>query len=203
MQRLYNIAGGGSRVSGVNMGNFYTVCTARRVWGGARHPASLMHSLRHLPFLPPAGEKAPQGNFCHERQKSPKTPVETHGFHPSFPRRTAQFAQLVTARQNRREKTSLKCCMATAPPSLVRLPVQNVGDIASTFQSGAAAKREAGTIPDLHQNAFLTTRVAGTKIFSKTAPCKEVKEPLVPCGVSFPLFPLCPKNTSHRRCVFG
>ena len=70
MQRLYNIAGGGSRVSGVNMGNFYTVCTARGVGGGARHPASLMHSLRYLPFLPPAGEKAPQGNFCHERRSA-------------------------------------------------------------------------------------------------------------------------------------
>ena len=32
------------------------------------------------PVLPPAG------NFCHERQKSPKTPVETNGFHPSFAR---------------------------------------------------------------------------------------------------------------------
>ena len=30
--------------------------------------------------------KAPQGNFCHERQKSPKTPVETNGFNTSFAR---------------------------------------------------------------------------------------------------------------------
>ena len=41
---------------------------------------------------------APQGNFCQERQKLPKTPVETHGFHPSFPRSTAQIVPLVTAR---------------------------------------------------------------------------------------------------------
>ena len=87
--------------------------------------------------------------------------METHGFHPSFPRRTAQFAQLVTARQNRREKTSLKCCMATAPPSLVRLPVQNVERSTSTFQRGAAARVDAGAIPDLHQNAVFTKRKVG------------------------------------------
>ena len=29
---------------------------------------------------------APQGNFCQERQKSPKTPFETHGFKTSFTR---------------------------------------------------------------------------------------------------------------------
>ena len=32
-------------------------------------------------------------------------------------------------------------------------------------------------------------------------PRKEVKEPLVPCDVSFPLFPLCPKNAS--ACAMG
>ena len=83
------------------------------------------------------------------------------GVMDSFPRRTAQIVPLVTARQNRREKTSLKCCMATAPPSLVRLPVQNVERCTPPFQSGAAAKREAGAIPDLHQNAVFTKRKVG------------------------------------------
>ncbi len=101
---------------------------------------------------------APQGNFCQERQKSPKTPVETHGFHPSFPRSTAQLALDFTARQNRRAETSLTCCMAAAPNPLSRLPVQNVEVCTPTFQSGAAAKREAGTIPDLHQNAVFKTK---------------------------------------------
>ena len=87
--------------------------------------------------------------------------METHGFHPSFPRRTAQIVPPVTARQNRREKTSLTCCMAASPPSLVRLPVQNVERCTPTFQSGAAAKREAGAIPDLHQNAVFTKRKVG------------------------------------------
>ena len=100
---------------------------------------------------------SPTGNFCQERQKSPKTPMETHGFHPSFPRRTAQITSPYTARQNRREKTSLKCCMAASPPSLVRLPVQNVERCTPTFQSGAAAKRGVGTTPDLHQNAVCKT----------------------------------------------
>ena len=51
--------------------------------------------------------------------------------------------------------------MATAPPSLVRLPVQNVERCTPTFQSGAAARVEAGAIPDLHQNAVFTKRKVG------------------------------------------
>jgi hypothetical protein len=51
--------------------------------------------------------------------------------------------------------------MATAPPSLVRLPVQNVERCTPTFQRGAAAKREAGAMPDLHQNAVFTKRKVG------------------------------------------
>jgi hypothetical protein len=38
---------------------------------------------------------------------------------------------------------------------LSRLLLKNVERSTSTFQSGAAAKREAGTTPDLHQNAVL------------------------------------------------
>ena len=112
--------------------------------------------------VPPAKNPSPLARiFGVSRKKSPKTPFETHGFKTSFPRRTAQIVPPVTARQNRREKTSLKCCMATAPPSLVRLPVQNVERCTPTFQSGAAAKREAGAIPDLHQNAVFTKRKVG------------------------------------------
>ena len=123
---------------------------------------------------------SPTGNFCQERQKSPKTPFETHGFKTSFPRSTAQLALDFTARQNRREKTSLTCCMATAPPSLVRLPVQNVERCTPTFQSGAAARVKAGTIPDLHQNAVLSKRAAASTALGQGSPCKEGWKPWFP-----------------------
>ena len=94
--------------------------------------------------------------------------METHGFHPSFPRRTAQMTPPYTARKNWRVESSLTCCMVSSPPSLVRLPVQNVERCTPTFQRGAAAKREAGTTPDLHQNAvFYKTQGRGVS-------CKQV-----------------------------
>ena len=109
-----------------------------------------------------------EGLFCLRRalfaksgKKYQKAPVETHGFHPSFPRRTTQPAAVFTARQNRREKTSPKCCMAASTNPLDRSLLQNVEVCTPTFQSGAAAKREAGTTPDLHQNAVFTKRTVG------------------------------------------
>ena len=156
---------------------------------------------------------APQGNFCQERQKSPKTPFETHGFKKlraarrmhstsqkriaygsrfwgvmdSFPRRTTQFVMSCTARKNWFVETSPKCSMAAATIPLSRSPLQNVEDGTPIFLSGAAAKREAGTIPDLHQNAVLKVNSRGCFAVKSNRP-KEVKGPLVPCGVSLVTF---------------
>ena len=99
--------------------------------------------------------------FAKSGKKYQKAPVETHGFHPSFPRRTTQPAAVFTARQNRREKTSPKCCMAASTNPLGRSLLQNVEVCTPTFQSGAAAIVEAGTTPDLHQNAVFTKRKVG------------------------------------------
>ena len=104
------------------------------------------------------------------------------------------------ARQNRREETSPKCCMAASTNPLVRLPVQNAEVCTSTFQSGAAAKREAGTTPDFHQNAIFTERKVEVFRANRCRP-KGVKGPSVPCGVSLVTFPLCPKNAS--ACAMG
>ena len=76
------------------------------------------------------------------------------GVMDSFPRRTSQIVPLVTARQNRREETSPKCCMVSSPPSLVRLPVQNVERCTPTFQSGAAARVGVKTILHLRRKHF-------------------------------------------------
>jgi hypothetical protein len=56
---------------------------------------TFVKGLVQVKGLSPTGEKAPQGNFCHERQKSPKTPVETNGFNTSFAR--AELRQTLLA----------------------------------------------------------------------------------------------------------
>ena len=58
---------------------------------------------------------------------------------------------------------SPKCCMVSSSPSLVRLPAQNVECFSPTFLSGAAARVEAGTIPDLRQNAVFQRKRSGRR----------------------------------------
>ncbi len=77
--------------------------------------------------------------------------------------------------------------MAVSTYPLSRLPLQNVERCTSTFESWAAARVGAETIPDLHQNAVLIDEKQEVLLAEEYRP-KEVKEPLVPCGVSFPLF---------------
>ena len=109
------------------------------------------------------------------------------GVMDSFPRRTTQFVMSCTARKNWFVETSPKCSMAAATIPLSRSPLQNVEDGTPIFLSGAAAKREAGTIPDLHQNAVLKVKSRGCFAARSNRP-KEVKGPLVPCGVSLVTF---------------
>ena len=120
---------------------------------------------------------SPTGYFLSSSErKYQKTPFETHGFKTSFPRRTAQFTQASTARKNWCVETFLKCCMVSSSPSLVRLPLQNVEHDASTFQSGAAAKIEAGATPDLHQNAVIKNNAEGRRDH-KTATQRRSRNP--------------------------
>ena len=84
---------------------------------------------------------------------------------------------------------------------LSRSLLQNVERSTSTFQSGAAARVGVGTTPDLHQNAVLINEKRGAKR-PQNCRSKGVKGPWVPCGVSFPSFPLCPKNASAGAMGF-
>ena len=45
-----------------------------------------------------AGNVSPTGDFLHQRRKSPKTPLETHGFKASFARYTPLLSAAYTAR---------------------------------------------------------------------------------------------------------
>ena len=108
------------------------------------------------------------------------------------------------SRENRRVETSLKCCMTFRTPSLVRLPLQNIEASAPTFLSGAAAKRGAKSHTTFPPRKDEIPISCGGKVVCLSAhrSRKGVKGPLVPCGVSFPSFPLCPKNASAGAMGF-
>ena len=79
-----------------------------------------------------------------------------------------------------------------------------VEDACSTFQSGAAAKRGAKshtTFPP-RKDEIPISRGGKVVCLSAHRSRKGVKGPLVPCGVSFPSFPLCPKNASAGAMGF-
>ena len=85
--------------------------------------------------------------------------------------------------------------MAVSTYPLSRLPLQNVERCTPTFQSGAAARVGAETIPDLHQNAVLIDEKQEVLLAEEYRP-KEVKEPSVPCGVSLGTFFRCLKEST-------
>ncbi len=122
----------------------------------------------------------PAAYFFQERKKYAKTPFETNGFktatrcalacippakNPSPAARIfgvsriplhgkpLSFPNLLPRAIGVRDPP-LNVAWPCASPPLVRLPIQNVEAEAPTFQSGAAAKREAGTISYLHQKRF-------------------------------------------------
>ena len=79
-----------------------------------------------------------------------------------------------------------------------------VEDACSTFQSGAAAKRGAKshTAFPPRKDEIPISRGGKVVCLSAHRSRKGVKGPLVPCGVSFPSFPLCPKNASAGAMGF-
>ena len=109
------------------------------------------YALRALACIPPAKNSSPAARiFGASWKKCQKTPVETHGFHPSFARLTAHKMRLISSR-NRQVKACPPCCIAASTNSLSRSPLQDVERCTSTFQSGVAAEIEAGTMPHLRR----------------------------------------------------
>ena len=69
---------------------------------------------------------APQGNFCQERQKSPKTPFETHGFKTSFTRLNPSNVGSAYIANRNAVTSGWKCCTA-ATSLFAAAPLKNVG----------------------------------------------------------------------------